>query len=176
VPAKQTGARITAALAMKVEDYYTEGRRAWFRLHEKCSKRHKVAAHHNAEKYIDAYLDTAGIAGQKKNPLFRSIDTHRKLTGRPMDRNDALRTNKRRANSAGLSEDICCYTFRATGITAYLEDGGTFDIGQPYCLLSPPTLQFRGGFRALVSRGHAGCPAADDPAGLDRSPGRVASP
>jgi integrase/recombinase XerD len=123
-------ARVSAALAMKVEDYYTEGRRAWFRLHEKGGKRHKVPAHHNAEKYVDAYLDAAGIAGQKKTPLFCSIDTHRKLTDRPMDRNDALRMIKRRARAAGLSEDICCHTFRATGITAYLEGGGTIEHAQ----------------------------------------------
>ncbi|HKI20756.1 MAG TPA: tyrosine-type recombinase/integrase, partial [Isosphaeraceae bacterium] len=123
-------ARVSAALAMKVEDYYTEGRRAWFRLHEKGGKRHKVPAHHNAEKYVDAYLDAAGIAGQKKTPLFRSIDTHRKLTDRPMDRNDALRMIKRRARAAGLPEDTCCHTFRATGITAYLEGGGTIEHAQ----------------------------------------------
>ena len=123
-------ARVSAALAMKVEDYYTEGRRAWFRLHEKGGKRHKVPAHHNAEKYVDAYLDAAGIAGQKKTPLFRSLDTHRKLTDRPMDRNDALRMIKRRAKAAGLSEDTCCHTFRATGITAYLEGGGTIEHAQ----------------------------------------------
>jgi integrase/recombinase XerD len=123
-------ARVSAALAMKVEDYYTEGRRAWFRLHEKGGKRHKVPAHHNAEKYVDAYLDATGIAGQKKTPLFRSLDTHRKLTDRPMDRNDALRMIKRRAKAAGLSEDTCCHTFRATGITAYLEGGGTIEHAQ----------------------------------------------
>ena len=123
-------ARVSAALGMKVEDYYTEGRRAWFRLHEKGGKRHEVPAHHNAENYVDAYLDAAGIAGQKKTPLFRSLDTHRKLTDRPMDRNDALRMIKRRAKAAGLPEDICCHTFRATGITAYLEDGGTIEHAQ----------------------------------------------
>jgi len=123
-------ARVSAALAMKVEDYYTEGRRAWFRLHEKGGKRHKVSAHHNAEKYVDAYLDAAGIAGQKKTPLFRSLDTHRKLTARGMDRNNALRMIKRRANAAGLSGDTCCHTFRATGITAYLEGGGTIEHAQ----------------------------------------------
>ena len=96
-------ARVSAALAMKVEDYYTEGRRAWFRLHEKGGKRHKVPAHHNAENYVDAYLDAAGIAGQKKTPLFRSLDTHRKLTDRPMDRNDALRMIKRRAKAVRLT-------------------------------------------------------------------------
>ena len=123
-------ARVSAALAMRVEDYYTEGRRSWFRLHEKGGKRHKVPAHHNAEKYVDAYLDTAGIAGQKKTPLFRSIDTHRKLTDRPMDRNDALRMIKRRAKASGLPADVCCHTFRATGITAYLEGGGTIEHAQ----------------------------------------------
>jgi site-specific recombinase XerD len=123
-------ARVSAALAMKVEDYYSEGRRAWFRLHEKGGKRHKVPAHHNAERYVDAYLETAGIAGQKKTPLFRSLDSRRRLTDRPMDRNDALRMIKRRAKAAGLSADTCCHTFRATGITAYLEGGGTIEHAQ----------------------------------------------
>ena len=123
-------ARVSAALAMKVEDYYSEGRRAWFRLHEKGGKRHRVPAHHNAERYVDAYLDAAGIAGQKKTPLFRSLDSRRRLTDRPMDRNDALRMIKRRAKAAGLSGDTCCHTFRATGITAYLEGGGTIEHAQ----------------------------------------------
>ncbi len=123
-------ARVSAALAMKVEDYYSEGRRAWFRLHEKGGKRHKVPAHHNAENYVDAYLEAAGIASQKKTPLFRAIDTHRTLTARPMHRSDALRMIKRRARAAGLPEDTCCHTFRATGITAYLEGGGTIEHAQ----------------------------------------------
>lgn len=37
---------------------------------------------------------------------------------------------KRRALAAGLSERICCHTFRATGITAYLEAGGTIEKAQ----------------------------------------------
>ena len=123
-------ARVAAALGMKVEDYYTEGRRAWFRLHEKGGKRHEVPAHHNAEDYLDAYIEAAGIAGDRKTPLFRSIDRHRQLTDRPMHRIDALRMIKRRAKAAGLPEEICCHTFRATGITAYLENGGTIEHAQ----------------------------------------------
>jgi integrase len=73
-------ARIGATLAMRVEDYYTEGRRAWFRLHEKGGKRHEVPAHHNAENYLDAYLAAAGIADDRKGWLFRSIDRERVLT------------------------------------------------------------------------------------------------
>jgi len=37
---------------------------------------------------------------------------------------------KRRAVAAGLPETINCHTFRATGITAYLENGGTIENAQ----------------------------------------------
>jgi integrase/recombinase XerD len=32
--------------------------------------------------------------------------------------------------SAGLPSSTCCHTFRATGITAYLENGGTIENAQ----------------------------------------------
>ncbi len=44
-----TCARVSAAVHMRVEDYYQNGKRWWFRLHEKGGKRHQVPAHHNAE-------------------------------------------------------------------------------------------------------------------------------
>jgi integrase/recombinase XerD len=78
-------ARVSAAIGMQVADYYTEGRKAWFRLYEKGGKRHEVPAHHNAADYLDAYLEAAGIAADKKSPLFRSIDRHRAMTDRPLD-------------------------------------------------------------------------------------------
>ena len=84
---------------------------------------------------MDAYIEASGIASEKKRPLFRTIDRHRTLTDRQLDPRNALDMIKRRAIAAGLSEAICNHTFRATGITAYLENGGTIDIGQPYCLL-----------------------------------------
>lgn len=34
---------------------------------------------------------------------------------------------KRRAKAAGLSDRICNHSFRATGITTYLENGGTIE-------------------------------------------------
>lgn len=84
-------ARVGAALAMRGEDYYTEGRRGWFRLHEKGGKLHQVPAHHNAETYLDAYIEAAGIGADRKGPLFRTIDRHRMLTLNPMSRYDALK-------------------------------------------------------------------------------------
>jgi integrase/recombinase XerD len=124
-------ARVSAALGMKVEDFYVEGRKAWFRLHEKGGKRHEVPAHHNAADYVDAYLATAGIAAEKKSPLFRSVAGRTQtLTGRPLASRNALDMIKRRAKAAGLSEAIGNHTFRATGITAYLENGGTIENAQ----------------------------------------------
>lgn len=123
-------ARVSAATSMKVEDFYPEGKRWWFRLHEKGGKRHEVPAHHNADEYLDAYLMAAGIGSEKRSPLFRSIDRSGRVTERGLTRNDALRMIKRRAKAAGLSEKVCCHTFRATGITAYLENGGTIENAQ----------------------------------------------
>jgi len=47
-----------------------------------------------------------------------------------MHANDAWRMVKRRAKAIGLPESICNHTFRATGITAYLENGGTIEHAQ----------------------------------------------
>jgi len=66
-------ARIGAALGMAVEDVYTQNRRLWVRLREKGGKRHAMPCHHNLEEYLTAYLDGAGLRGDPKGPLFRTI-------------------------------------------------------------------------------------------------------
>jgi integrase/recombinase XerD len=125
-----TFARVSAMVHMRVEDYLQKGKRWWIRLHEKGGKRHEVPAHHNAEAYLDAYLDAAGIREERKSQLFRSVDNRRKLTANSMTRTDVLRMVKRRALEVGLPSSTCCHTFRATGITAYLENGGTIENAQ----------------------------------------------
>lgn len=125
-------ARVSAAAGMNVEDYYQQGKRAWFRLHEKGGKFHEVPVHHNAVQYVDDYLNAAGIAQDRKTPLFRSAAGRAEiLTSQRMSRTDILRMVKRRGAAAGINTDrICCHTFRATGITAYLENGGTIEHAQ----------------------------------------------
>lgn len=122
--------RVSAVCGMRVGDYYQDGKRWWFRLSEKGGKQHQIPAHHNAEAYLDAYVVAVGIEEMKRSPLFRTIDRKGALTERPMTRNDALRMIKRRAKVAGLPESTCCHTFRATGITAYLDNGGTIENAQ----------------------------------------------
>ena len=63
--------------------------------------------------------------------LFQTVDpAARRLTGRALDRRLVLAMIKRRAASAGLPPSTCCHTFRATGITAYLSNGGTLEHAQ----------------------------------------------
>ena len=73
-------ARVGAVVGMRVEDYYPHGKRWWFRLHEKGGKRHEVPAHHNAEAYLDAYLEAAGIGEDKKGAAVSNVDRDAQLT------------------------------------------------------------------------------------------------
>jgi site-specific recombinase XerD len=125
-------ARVSAVAGMNVEDYYQQGKRSWIRLHEKGGKFHEVPAHHNAVQYLDEYLAQAGIADEKKSPLFCSaLGKTGRLSNTRISRTDLFRMVKRRAVAAGIGIDrICCHTFRATGITTFLENGGTLEQAQ----------------------------------------------
>ena len=126
-----TFARVGAVITMKVEDFYPKGKRWWLSLEEKGGKHHEMPAHHNLEAYLDAYLEAAGIRHQKKTPLFRSARGKTKtLTENPMARGDVYRMIRRRARDAGIQTPIGRHSFRATGITAYLKNGGRLELAQ----------------------------------------------
>ena len=121
-------ARISAALGMKIEDVYSERRRLWVRLREKGGKRHEMPCHHNLEAYLTAYIEGTGIADDPKGPLFRTIGRKTKqLTRTPLPRANAYAMVQRRAADAGIATRIGNHSFRATGITAYLKNGGTLE-------------------------------------------------
>ena len=68
---------------------------------------------------------------EPKAALFQSVDrAGERLTGRSLTRRVVLAMIKRRAAAAGLPLSTCCHTFRATGITAYLSNGGTLEHAQ----------------------------------------------
>src|SRR5262249_725870 len=112
-------------------DYFANGKRWWVRLHEKGGKRHEMPAHHKLDAFLDEYIKTAGIGDDAKAPLFRSaLGRTGMLTVAAMNRVDAWRMIQRRAADLGTKVKIGCHTFRATGITAYLEAGGTLENAQ----------------------------------------------
>src|SRR5208337_3795232 len=106
-------ARVSAALAMNVEDYYPQGKRWWLRLHEKGGKQHEMPAHHLLEHYLDAYITAAGIGAEKSSPLFGTLGGRgrKTLTQARMARQDARRMIVRRALLAGIITKLGCHTF-----------------------------------------------------------------
>ena len=130
--------RVSAVLGMDLVDYFADGKRFWLRLHEKGGKYHEVPVHHTAEQYLDAYISAAGIGADARDPLFRSVDRKRMLTTRRLLRQEVLKMIKRRARAAGLPDRIGCHTFRATGITAYMLNGGTLEHAQKIAAHASP--------------------------------------
>ncbi len=97
-----TFARVGAAIGMKIEDYFIQGRRGWVRLHEKGGKRHDVPANHNLDEYLEAYIKGVGLEADPKGPLFRTaVGKSDMLTRRPLRQADAYRMIRRRAKGAG---------------------------------------------------------------------------
>ena len=132
-----TFARVNAVLEMKVKDYFTQGRRGWVRLHEKGGKEHEVPCHHTLERFLDDYIAAAGIEDDANGALFRSVG---RKTGRAeaLWQQDVYRMIQRRAAAAGIATKIGNHTFRATGITAYLKNGGTLEHAQTIANHSSP--------------------------------------
>lgn len=121
-------ARIGAALAMRVDDVFVQNRRLWVRLHEKGGKRHEMPCHHNLDEYLHAYIDGCGLADERKGPLFRTIGRGTgRLSQTPLPQASAYQMVRRRAAAAGIMTAIGNHSFRATGITAYLKNGGTLE-------------------------------------------------
>jgi site-specific recombinase XerC len=121
-------ARIGAALGMAIEDVYTQNRRLWVRLREKGGKRHAMPCHHNLEEYLVAYLDGAELRDDPKGPVFRTIGRGTgRLTRTVLPQANAYAMIRRRAAAAGIATKLGNHSFRATGITAYLKNGGTLE-------------------------------------------------
>lgn len=138
-----TFSRVEAAVGMNVSDYFQDGKHWSVRLREKNSKIIKMPVQHKLEDHLDAYIDAVGgpeafpfetVSGPRdrskrkqtqKRPLFLSTRGRSgKLTDRRMTRQDAWRMVRRRAKQAGINGNIGNHSFRGTGITNYLENGG----------------------------------------------------
>src|SRR3954453_8392485 len=124
-------ARVSAVVGLKLEDYYPQKKRWWLRLREKNGKVNEMPCHHKLEAYLDAYIEAAGIAADRKGPLFRAaVGRTGKLSEKPLSRTDVWYMIRRRAADAGIETKVGCHTFRATGITDYLTNGGKLEIAQ----------------------------------------------
>ena len=125
-------ARIGAALKMKVDDLRPQGAGWRIRLHEKGGKQHAMPCHHSLAEALHSYIAAGGMAEDRKGFLFRTARGRSAfvLSAQPMTQPDAWRMIRRRATAAGITASIGNHSFRATGITAYLANGGTLEHAQ----------------------------------------------
>ena len=133
-------ARVSAAISLRVGDYYTQGQRTFFRLHEKGGRYNVVPAHHTAQGYVHAYLAAAGIGEDHRGPLFRPFPSGRndRLLDQPMTRATALKIIKRRAAQAGLPRKIRAHSFRGTALSSICETAATSSSPRASPATSPP--------------------------------------
>lgn len=132
-----TFARVSAIVQLAREDYRLMGKRPQLRLQEKGGKEKLVWLHHEAEEFLDRYLEKAGIR-EGKAPLFQTLDKQHRLTGQGISRRDLLRAVKQHCAQAGLPDTICNHTFRGTGITVFLQNGGSLEAAQDLANHSDP--------------------------------------
>jgi site-specific recombinase XerD len=136
-------ARISAATGLRVRDVLERQHRLWLQLREKGGKEHEMPCHHRLETYLREWLAASGLADQPNAYLFPSIarGTARGaqvLTDRPLRQDEAHPMIRRRAKAAGIEAKIGNHTFRGTGITAYLINGGTRERAQEMANHSSP--------------------------------------
>ncbi len=125
-----TFARVGAATGMKVEDFYMQKRRGWVRLHEKGGKVTELPCHHNLEQYLEEWIAASGLGTEPEAPLFPTLRYGRLTDRTSLPQATVHMMIQRRARAAGLKTKISAHSFRATGITTYLQNGGKLEIAQ----------------------------------------------
>jgi len=125
-----TFARVGAATGMKVQNFYVQKRRGWVRLHERRGKVTELPCHHNLGHYLEEWISVYGLGSEPEAPLFPTL-RYGRLTGRTsLPQANVHMMIQRRARAAGLRTKISAHSFRATGITTYLQNGGKLEIAQ----------------------------------------------
>jgi integrase len=125
-----TFARIGAVVNLKVEDYYPSGKRFLLRFKEKGGKEKELPVHHKLEELLDEYLEVTGLGVEPGSPLFpAALGKTGKLSRRPFARTPRT-CLKGGSNKRGLPARHSPHSFRATGITNFLENDGTSEAAQ----------------------------------------------
>jgi integrase/recombinase XerD len=125
------GGRVSALINLKVADYYERGGTRWLRFQEKRGKEHEVPVHSKAKEAVDLWLERSHLTSNPSAPLFPSFGKNREaIESRCLDRRSVLKLVEKRARTSGILKRVCCHSFRATGVTEYMNSGGTIEIAQ----------------------------------------------
>jgi hypothetical protein len=125
-----TFARVGAVVALNVEDYYSQKKRWWLRLSEKTARSMRCPA-----------IISSNSSSMR---IFRRPTSRKTARAAVPRRHRENQTARARADVAqgcvvhgapscgwrGIETPIGCRTFRATGITDYLTNGGRIEVAQ----------------------------------------------
>ena len=127
-----TFARVGAVTKLDGRHYEVQGSSASLLLHEKRGKKTRVPCHHELREAIDAFMRCSPPG--PRTPMFRSVDRaldedgERQLTRRRLKSSNVLAMVKKRCAAVGVDPALVCnHSFRASGITAYIANGGSID-------------------------------------------------
>jgi len=95
---------VSAVVALTVEDYYPQIKRWWLRLYEKNGNRHEMPCHHRLEDHLDAYIEAAGLHGDRADPNAARLAERLQTTY--MRLRQRLGRRKPSAAQAGLSGEF----------------------------------------------------------------------
>jgi integrase len=88
-----------------------------------------MPVHHLLEQILNEYIEAAGL--QSGQPLFQRVNSAgMEVMGRALNRYNAWAAIRKRATAAGFLTPVGCHTWRATGITIYLENDGRLEHAQ----------------------------------------------
>ena len=122
--------RVSAVTSLKLRDSVRLPSRSLLRFGEKGGLQHEIPCHRKLEAYLLAYLALAQLPG-KDCPIFQPVrGKSQSLLGGEMSRFDVYRMVRRRTSRVGLPPHYGCHSFRATGITLFLENGGIIENAQ----------------------------------------------
>jgi integrase/recombinase XerD len=87
--------------------------------------------HSKAKEAVDLWLERSSLAPNPSAPLFPSFGKNREtIEWRCLDRRSVLKLVEKRARTSGIMKRVCCHSFRATGVTEYMNSGGTIEIAK----------------------------------------------
>ena len=123
--------RVSALINLTVADYYERGGTRWLRFQEKRGKEHEVPVHSKAKEAVDLWLERSHLTSNPSAFIFPSFAKNLEtIESRRLDRRSVLKLVEKRAKANGILKRVCCHSFRATGVTEYMNSGGTIEITQ----------------------------------------------
>lgn len=119
--------RVSALLALRVDDVRLASGELLVR--EKGGQQRMLPLHPELARRLERYLKSTSFGEEPGHALFPAMRRGRssRFGERALSRSEAWTLVRKHLNLAGIAGSAGCHSFRATGITAFLESGGRIE-------------------------------------------------